>query len=73
MTTLEEWGAAIVVRRRELGLTQRDLAARADLTQQYLSLIERGAVEPRLDLRLRLASALEMTAESLFPYPAVPA
>jgi transcriptional regulator with XRE-family HTH domain len=73
MTTLTEWGAAIAARRNELGLTQRELAAKAKTTQQYLALIERGGVEPRLGLRLRIAEALDTTPELLFPYPAIPA
>lgn len=73
MTTLQEWGAAIIARRAELGLTQKDLSGRVKTSQQHLSLVERGAVEPGLDLRLRLAAALETTAEQLFPYPSTPA
>jgi transcriptional regulator with XRE-family HTH domain len=73
MTTLKEWGSAIAARRNELGLTQKELATQVKTTQQYLGLIERGGVEPRLDLRIRIATALDTTPEQLFPYPAIPA
>lgn len=63
------WGARIKARREALAQTQRDLAAAAGTTQQYLSQLERGAVEPGLDLKRRLAAALSTPVDRLFPYP----
>ena len=42
MQTLQELGAAIATRRQTLGLQQRDVAARAGITQETLSRFERG-------------------------------
>ena len=60
------WGRAVVSRRTELGLSQKELADRSGTTQQHLSLIERGAVEPRADLKRRLAEALDTSPGVLF-------
>jgi transcriptional regulator with XRE-family HTH domain len=68
------WGAEIVRRRKESGLSQKELADMAGTTQQYLSVLERGTVSPGDDLRMRLASALGTTVGELFTYPdSVPA
>jgi transcriptional regulator with XRE-family HTH domain len=56
-------------RRETLALTQKQLADAAGTSQQHLSFIERGAVEPRNDLKIRLAQALETSVADLFPYP----
>jgi transcriptional regulator with XRE-family HTH domain len=45
-------------RRRRTGLSQVDVAAAADLTQQAISLIERGLRRPRPGTVVRLLSAL---------------
>lgn len=42
MQTLLELGEAVAVRRRALGLKQREVAARAGLTQESLSRFEKG-------------------------------
>jgi HTH-type transcriptional regulator/antitoxin HipB len=42
MKTLEELGAALAVRRKELGLKQRTVAKRAGLSPESLSRLERG-------------------------------
>lgn len=42
MKTLSALGAAVAVRRRQLGLKQVDVAARAGITQELLSRFERG-------------------------------
>jgi transcriptional regulator with XRE-family HTH domain len=68
-TTLVTWGDEIVRRRKAADMTQRDLAAKVETTQQHLSLIERGAVSPGDDMRLRLAAALDTTVAELFAYP----
>ena len=44
--------------RRAKGLTQEDLAARAEIHQTYLSGVERGKRNPSLDVLERLAKAL---------------
>ena len=54
----------IRARREALGLTQRQLAERAEISQQSLSLYENGRI-PRAPQWVRLAMALEMTVLEL--------
>jgi transcriptional regulator with XRE-family HTH domain len=42
MQTLQDLGTAVAARRQTLGLQQRDVAARAGITQETLSRFERG-------------------------------
>ena len=42
MQTLQELGEAVATRRRQLGLKQGDVAARAGITPESLSRFERG-------------------------------
>lgn len=42
MQTVLELGEAVAVRRRSLGLKQGEVAARAGITQEVLSRLERG-------------------------------
>ena len=46
--------------RRQRGLSQLDLAVRADLSQRHVSFIETGRSRPREDVVLRVAEALEV-------------
>ena len=46
-------------RRKELGLTQIQLAERMDIDQSYISDLERGATRPRFDSLAPLAEALD--------------
>lgn len=69
----DTWGRAIRSRRASLGLSQQDLAARCDVTQQTISRIEMGAVLPRDALKLELARHLECSPRTLFPWPPGPA
>lgn len=52
--------------RRELDLSQEALAARAGLSAQHISQIERGNKDPRVTTILRIADALEMRVFELF-------
>ncbi len=42
MQTLQELGAALAVRRKQLGIKQADVAARAGVSAESLSRLERG-------------------------------
>ena len=53
-------GKMVYDRRHALGLSQVELAARADMTQPQLSRLEGGGVTPSIPLLERLASALEV-------------
>jgi transcriptional regulator with XRE-family HTH domain len=51
--------------RREAGVSQEDLAFRADVDRTYPSLLERGRRQPTLAIVLRLARALTMEPAEL--------
>lgn len=46
--------------RKKNGYTQMDLSRLTDLSQQYISNVERGVVIPSLPKAIRLAEALEV-------------
>jgi transcriptional regulator with XRE-family HTH domain len=54
------------VRRRQ-GISQAELAYRADLNQTAVSRIELGMREPRLSTIVRLANALDVPSSELIP------
>jgi DNA-binding XRE family transcriptional regulator len=53
-------------RRVQLGLTQTELAASARVSRQLVAAAEAGVNTPAVDAALRLAQALECSAEDLF-------
>lgn len=57
-------------RRRELGLTQADVAERARLSPSQVSRIENGLV-PSLDAQRRLANVLAASVDELWPLAAL--
>ncbi|WP_088893811.1 helix-turn-helix domain-containing protein [Leptolyngbya ohadii] len=62
----QRFGRAIRRRRRELDLSQEELAERAELNRTYLSDIERGEVNPSLEIIDKLANALGISVSGLF-------
>lgn len=52
-------GEIVFKRRKELGLSQVELAERADMTQPQVSRLETGGATPTIGLLRRLAKALE--------------
>jgi len=58
-TVVKRVGEEIRRLRRDQGLTQRELASRAEIAQQNLSLYERGETAPRLSTLARLLDALD--------------
>lgn len=52
-------GQAVRERRLALGLSQSELAARADMTQPALSRLEAGGVVPTIPLLERISAALD--------------
>jgi ribosome-binding protein aMBF1 (putative translation factor) len=52
-------GQAVRERRLALGLSQVELAARADMTQPALSRLEAGGVVPTIPLLERISAALD--------------
>ena len=53
-------------RRRELGISQEELARRCGVSRQTVNAIENNKYDPTLSLAFRLARELEMTVDSLF-------
>lgn len=47
-------------------IKQGVLAEKLNITPQYLRKIEKGEIEPRRDLMLKLAKALDTTVQELF-------
>jgi CheY-like chemotaxis protein len=59
-------GATIKAQRSALGISQEELAYRADLHRTYVSDVERGARNPSLQSVEKLAQALELPVPMLF-------
>jgi transcriptional regulator with XRE-family HTH domain len=62
----ERFGNAVRKRRQELGISQEELADRAELHRTYIGDIERGARNLSLENIEKLAKALEVSISSLF-------
>lgn len=60
------FGARIRELRKNAGLSQEELADRANVHWTYLSDLERGQQSPTLDVVNRLARALRVTVSELF-------
>jgi transcriptional regulator with XRE-family HTH domain len=65
MEAAVEIGERVRQRRDALKLTQEQLAAETGVTPQHVSRIENGLNEPSLDLLVRLAQSLGVTADFL--------
>lgn len=59
----KEIGTRIARRRRELGLKQSELSERANISNTYMSSIERAISIPSTEVIMRLAVALETTPD----------
>jgi len=55
----------IVERRRALGISQEELAHRADLDRTYVSGLERGVRNPSLTAVVKVAQGLGITTDKL--------
>jgi len=62
---LEAFGQLIRDQRTQAELTLRELAERTNVSNPYLSQLERGLHEPSVRVIKAIASALNMSAESL--------
>jgi transcriptional regulator with XRE-family HTH domain len=62
-------GALARARRRELGLTQAELAARIEKSPSYISALESGSVAPSLTTLRHIAAALETVVGFFFEQP----
>lgn len=55
--------------RAEHGLTQEDLAARIGVSRQAINALETERHDPSLDLAQKIAAALGLAVEQVFPNP----
>ena len=62
---LSKFGQMIVERRRALGISQEELAHRADLDRTYVSGLERGVRNPSLTAVVKVAQGLGITTDKL--------
>lgn len=62
---MREW---LIKKRKELGITQSELALRLGISQQYVSLIEKGNRQEKItvDLIYKLAEVLKISIEDVF-------
>jgi transcriptional regulator with XRE-family HTH domain len=63
--TLESFGKLIAERRKALGISQEELAERADLDRTYISGLERGVRNPSLTAIVKAAKGFGITTEEL--------
>ena len=61
----ERLGRVIRERRKQAEMSLRDLAARTDVSNPYLSQLERGLHQPSVRVLKAIAAALNMSAEAL--------
>lgn len=59
----------ILVRRRELGISQEELGARADVSRRHMSRIENSEFSTSLDTVDKLAEALDIDPAKLLSPP----
>lgn len=58
-------GDVIKKHRQRMGISQEELAHRADVDRTFVSRLERGVRQPTITTLLQLAKALEVTAAEL--------
>ena len=64
---LMEFGANVRRRRKDLGMTQSELAERIDRSIHLVGRLERGKKWPALKTAIEVAIALQTDVRSLFP------
>ena len=60
-----EIGRRIALRRKQLGLKQHQVCEKAEISEKYLSCIERATSIPSLEVFMRIAAALDTTPNDL--------
>lgn len=56
----------IRIKRKELGLSQEELAKKCGVTRQTINAIENNKYDPTLALAFHLADQLQVTVDALF-------
>lgn len=54
--------------RLEKGLTQADVATKADLNTNHYAKVERGEIRPTVETYERIAKALKSKSSDIFPF-----
>jgi len=67
-TLRERFGKRVRVLRKQADLSQEELAARADISVDFVGLIERGVNAPSFETLEKLAEALEVPVRELFDF-----
>lgn len=57
----------LITARKQLGMTQEEVAQKADVNRSYYGLIETGNRNPTLGIATKIAFALNSNIEHLFP------
>ncbi len=68
METKKLLGARLKELRWSKGLSQEQLAEKADINSKYLSRMERGTENPTLDMLIKLSRALEVDMWEMFDF-----
>ena len=66
MKLSEVVGKNIAMRRKELGISQKELAIKLDITQDALNRMEKGRIAPKMSRLEEIASELRCTVPFLF-------
>ncbi len=61
-------GKRIQELRKAQGLSQEDVAEKADISPNYLSRIECGKENPTLDMLIKLATTIEVEMQEIFDF-----
>ena len=62
-----KFGQKVAELRKELNLTQEELAFRANISPSYMSAVERGITDTTISTAKRLAKGLQTDIKLLFP------
>lgn len=62
-----KFGQKVAELRKELSMTQEELAFRANISPSYMSALERGITDTTISTAKRLAKGLKTQLKNLFP------
>jgi XRE family transcriptional regulator, regulator of sulfur utilization len=65
--TVKEPNTYMKVLRKGRGMTQEEVAEKAEITQQHYSLIERGEISPTMRTARKIARALGVDLDAVWP------
>jgi DNA-binding XRE family transcriptional regulator len=61
-------GEQIQLRRREVGISQEDLAEKIEISRTHMGHIEQGRRKPSLELLQKMARVLRVRVKDLIPF-----